>query len=236
MKIELDLKNYPSLQQLFDQDKEQFGALLKGILVHANEAVASNRIKDSQEIYNLPYMLMVDEVMQAFFEPEGIADYHYNKQERNSLRALRFDLHPLAIFTNNAVAYNAQGEVVTPGEWLDMRDENFSIKNWLYKLFYGARFVSWQELSEYLSLGKYDLVEALKLANYKQLASIQPALRFQEQQGIPKGKILPGLGLLDGGDETTKLHHVCPACEQNTWDMTNETYAYCTSCGLGGLK
>lgn len=234
-RVALDLEPYPQLKKAYLSNPERFAYFLRGALKHMEKVLETERDLISPKVYKLPYLEMMEQVMDTFFEPEGIADHHYNKHEKKGLKSLGYDLHPLAIFTDNASVYNAEGERVTPREWIDLQDDDFSLKNWLYKLFYGARFVSWGELSEYLSLGKYELVEALKLANYEHLARLQPALDFQQQYNIPVGKLIPGTGILDGGDELTKHHDQCPACG-NDFNTTHDKYGYCNQCGIGGLK
>src|SRR5699024_9442809 len=119
----------------------------------------------------------------VFFDTDGIAHQHHSTAEKEGLRALGEDLHPLAILTNNVPVYNADGINMSPEQW--MSKGIFNLKDWMYALFYGARFVSWHELAEYLMLGEYDLIEKLKTNNFNHLAHIQPALEFQKVNNIP---------------------------------------------------
>lgn len=195
MKISLNLANYPHLDALFEKDQKEFQRVLKHIMTQTNQALEKGYFELSNKVYGTDFLNMQDDIIAAFFEPEGIADQHYNQAEKEGLKGLGENLHPLAIFTNNAPVYNAKGENISPQKWIEQGE--FDLKNWLYALFYGARFVSWQELSEYLSLGRYDLVDVLKARNFEQLASIQPQLEIQKEKGIPVGKLVPGTGKLD---------------------------------------
>lgn len=195
--VKLRLDDYPNLKKLLINNQELFKEVLQGAMQHMDNAAASGRFEYSEEIYKRSYLQMLNEVMNAFFNPEGIAEQHYNESEKAGLRALGPNLHPLAIFTNGAKVYNAKGENISPKEWLGQ--DEFSLENWLYALFYGARFVSWKELSEYLSLGKYELVDVLKAHNFENLKHLQAELQKQEEKGIPKGKLIPGTGELDLG-------------------------------------
>ena len=202
MKVQLDLDRYPYLKQLMRKDADTFKNVLQGVMQHMDNAIKDNRLAYSEKVYKRSYTQMINEVMNAFFNIEGIAEQHYNDAEKQGLKSLGADLHPLAIFTNDAAVYNTKGENISPKAWLGQDD--FSIENWLYALFYGARFVSWKELSEYLSLGKYDLIDVLKARNFEQLKSIQADLQKQEERGIPKGKLIPGTGQLDLGVKLKK--------------------------------
>lgn len=232
-KIQLNLENYHYLQQLYNHNQQLFAATLKQTMEHMDRAIGAGRFDHAKNVYGRTYLNMLNEVMDAFFDTAGIADKHHHNGEKEGLKALKEDLHPLAIFTNEAVAYDVKGRVVTPGEWIQQGD--FDLKDWLYGLFYGARFVSWHELATYLSLGKYDLIDVLKVQNFKSLAKLQPALAFQKDNGVPQGKLIPGTGILDGGDETTRLLDSCPACG-GEWNIEHRAYAYCEECSLGGLK
>lgn len=232
-KFQIDLNNYPNIQNVFDKDKERFAYLLKNTMEQLNDSL-DGRHEIAQDIYKLDYLDMQRQVMDAFFDIEGIAQQHHHKAEQEGLKALQYDLHPLAIFTNKAVVYDVHGNRVDPSKWI--QQEKFNIKDWLLALFYGARFVSWHELASYLSLGQYDLLDVLAVQNFPQLAYLQPALTYQEEHGIPKGKLIPGTSYLDGGDEATRHHEICPACSSTEWILDHEQYAYCESCSLGGRK
>lgn len=229
-KFQINLSNYPSLLNLYESDKQDFADTIKGLLVHADKSLKEERFKVSKDIYKMNYITMLNDIMDTFFDMEGIIKKHSISGERKALEGLKHNIHPLAIFTNNATVYNAKGEYVS------VQQDDFDLKDWLYSLFYGARFVSWQELAEYLSLGEYDLIDVLKARNFEQLAFIQPALKFQEENNIPIGKLIKGTGLFDGGDITTQPLEECPACESKEWNTDNEKYAYCPECRLGGLK
>lgn len=233
-KFQIDLNNYEHLLDLFENDKQLFADNIRSILLHLDNALKNGRLQASKEVYKMPYMKMMNDVMDAFFEVEGIVRQHSNEAEKHGLRALQYDMHPLAIFTNDAPVYDIQGNNISPREY--MRQDLFDIKNWLYSLFYGARFVSWGELSTYLSLGKHELIDALKTANLKHLLDIQPALNYQKENGITEGKLIPGAGLFDGGDNATKNLDRCPACGSEEWNKDHEKYSFCPKCRLGGLK
>lgn len=197
MKVQLDLDKYPELKALFESDKAEFAKIVNGMMVHADKALIKERFTVSKNVYGRGYIKMLDEVMNAFFNPMGIADKHYNDGEKAGLRSLGMDLHPLSIFTNDVPVYNAKGQNISPAEWIGQ--EEFDLEDWLYALFYGARFVSWQELSEYISLGQYELIDILKARNFNELRNLQGDLQKQEDKGIPKGKLIPGTGELDTG-------------------------------------
>ena len=197
-RIEVEITKYPSLHRLFVEDKQEFARIFNAMLTHADHALSNKRFENSDKYYKMDYIDMVNDVMDTFFDLEGLAGKHPVKAEKEALKYLGHNLHPLAIFTNNAPTYNAKGENVSPGAYLEEND--FNLKNWLYSLFYGARFVSWQELSEYLTLRQYDLIDVLKARNFEQLAAIQEDLQTQENKGIPKGKLIPGTGKLDLGE------------------------------------
>lgn len=233
MKFQIDLNNYPHLKQLFEVDKEEFAETLKATIKHIDTAIKENRNKVSQQIYKENYVKLMEKIMNAFFKPEGIINKHHDYAEREGLQGLGANIHPLAIFTNNSPVYNAQGHNISPAEWI--LQDDFNIEDWLYALFYGARFVSWQELAKYLTLGEYELIDVLKARNLKQLAHIQPALQYQKENGIPEGKLIAGTALLDGGDKTTKKLEKCPACG-GEWIASHEMYVYCRECTLGGRK
>lgn len=197
-KVNLNLENYPELSNLFANNKEEFSRVLKGIMTHADMAL-EERFDYAKEVYKMDYLEMFEAVMDTFYDVSGIADQHHNDAEARGLTHLGPDLHPLAIFTNGATVYNSSGENVTPAKWIEQ--DEFDLKNWLYALFYGARFVSWKELSEYLSLSKYELVDALKAHNFQSLKDLQPQLQEQKEKGIPVGKLIPGTGRLALGED-----------------------------------
>lgn len=229
-RFQIDLENYPALFEIFNEDKQEFADILKTTLDNINHAAETGRMDIAKDVYKRNYEDMIVEVMDAFFDTNGIVEKHKNKAEKEGLRGLGMNIHPLAIFTNDAAVYDAQGKRITP----DL--ENFNLKDWLYSLFYGARFVSWQELAEYITLGEYELIDVLKARNFEQLAAIQPALQFQEDNGISKGKLIAGTGLFDGGSGASKELENCPACDSVEWNIVNSKYAYCPKCSLGGLK
>lgn len=168
MKINLELDNYPELQHLFQEDKEYFSHVLKNTMMHTNDALKENRIQTAKDVYKMDYFQMVDDVMDTFFDTDGIAEQHHNNAEAEGLKSLGISLHPLSIFTDNSPIYNTKGDNISPKKWIEQDD--FDLKNWLYALFYGARFVSWKELADYLSLGKFDLIDVLKTRNFEQLS------------------------------------------------------------------
>lgn len=233
MRFEIELSNYREIERLFFDDKEKFAKILRTVLEQTNKALKDKRFDQAEKIYNMDYLDMLQQLSNAFFNKEGIINRHQNDAEKEGLRGLAENIHPLAIFTNDIPVYNANGEDVSPYKWIEQGD--FNLENWLYSLFYGARFVSWDELAEYLMLGEYELMDVLKAHNFPSLATIQPALQFQKENNIPVGKLIPGTGLFDGGDEATKNHDKCPACE-NVWNTGHSKYGYCNKCRLGGLK
>lgn len=196
----IDLSKYKYLQRLLTKDQRQFVRVMQDVLEHMDNAVKEKRLKHAEKVYKMDYVKMMDDIMDAFFDTEGIAEKHHHEGEKTALKGLGENLHPLAIFTNHAAVYNAKGENVSPAKWIEQ--DEFDLKNWLYALFYGARFVSWQELAEYLTLGQYDLVEVLKARNFEQLSHIQEELALQKKRGIPVGKLIPGTGKLDLGEGT----------------------------------
>src|SRR5690606_34991228 len=107
--------------------------------------------------------------------------------ERNALRSLGSDLHPLGIFTNDAVVYDARGNRVGPQACL--LTGSFNLKDWLYSLFYLARFIPLRDLANAMLLEQYELIDMIKVRNFEKLAKIQPALDFQKQNDIPVGKL-----------------------------------------------
>lgn len=232
-KFQIDLTKYPALHLMAEQDKEGFIKTLSSVITHIDRALADDRDMKAREYYKMSYTDMINDIMDVFFDFEGIVQEHHNNAEKEGLRALHEDIHPLAIFTNNAPVYDAQGNNISPQKWIEQ--DKFDLKNWLLALFYGARFVSWKELAEYLSLGEYELMDVLKARNFNELAKIQPALQYQEDQGIPVGKLIAGTGFFDGGNETSKPLESCPACASD-WNTKHEKYAFCSECRLGGKK
>lgn len=227
-RIELNLDNYPALQNLYETSQQEFAAKLKTTMLRLDEAVALNRFQTVQDLYDMDYLVFLDQLEKAFLDVNGIVQQHHNKGEQEGLAALGTDLHPLAIFTRDAPVYDAQGNNVSPHHWIEQ--DKFNLKDWLHALFYGARFVSWKELATYLSLGQHDLIDVLKARNFKELAAIQPALAYQEQHGIVKGKLIPGTGFFDCGIGNGDIW--CPACKENKLNSKNPI-AYCKVCRAG---
>lgn len=232
-KFQIDLRNYPELLKLFDEDRTKFGSTMSKLLIQTDQALEKGRFDHAARIYKMGYLDMMQALSDTFFDVEGIAQKHHSKAEIEGLKGLGGDLHPLAIFTSNAPVYNADGENMAPKEWLQM--DYFNLKDWLYALFYGARFVSWHDLAEYLMLGEYELIDALKVQNLEHLLDIQPALRYQKINSIPTGKLIPGTGLFSGGDSATRFTDKCKACNSE-WHTEHPKYGYCSKCRLGGLK
>lgn len=233
-RVELNLTNYPELQRLYGENKQEFGRVLKHSMEHLDKSLAKNRFQYAQDVYKMDYLDMLDQLADTFMDVAPIIDKHHNKAEGQALLGLQADLHPLAIFTNNAAVYNAKGQNIAPSEWI--RQDKFDLKDWLYGLFYGARFVSWQELAEYITVGEFDLMDVLKARNFPQLARIQPALSYQQTNHVPVGKLIKGTGFLDGGDAATQNLDRCPSCDSENWITKKPGIAYCESCSLGGLK
>lgn len=194
-KIALDLTKYPALERLFIDDQKQFGDTITKLLQHVEKAQIHKKFEYAERVYKMNYLDMLGELSETFFDPSYIAEQHHNEAEKEGLKGLKEDLHPLAIFTNKAPVYNAKGENISPQEWMQL--DKFDLKDWLYALFYGARFVSWQELAEYLTLGEFELIDVLKARNFKQLAHIQEQLQQQKDKGIPQGKLIAGTGRLE---------------------------------------
>ena len=225
-KFAIDLNNYPNLKTLFTNDKQEFARILKAMLLHIDSAIAAKHLKTTEEVYKMDYIEMMFTLMETFLNYEGIVQQHGNPSEKEALSGLKHDIHPLSIFTNNTTVYDVQGNLVSPYEHI--QQDRFNLKNWLYALFYGARFVSWKELAEYLNLGKYELIDVLKARNIQQLLPIQPALKYQDENDIPQGKILEGYGLFDCG---TTSEENCPACSSSL--HTHENIKYCKECRAG---
>lgn len=229
--VALDLKNYPHLRELYMADPERFGHILKAVFQHIDHALEDKRFQQAKRIYKMDYIQMMFDVIDTFFNFQGIVNQHGNPAERDGLTSLGEDIHPLGIFTNNVAVFDVNGRQVDPHEWISLED--FNLKDWLYALFYGARFVSWKELAEYLTLGQFELIEVLKARNFEQLKKIQPALHYQEKQGITVGKLIQGTGFLYCGDET---HKTCPACEVGIIEHAPKTYSFCNNCFAGFKK
>lgn len=231
-KIAIDLNNYPKLEQLYKEDAPRFAASLKHVLEHVENALDTGRFEQSERVYKTNYLELMNTLLDTFFIVHPIAEHHKNAAERQGLKGLNEKLHPMAIFTNNAEVYNAKGEKITPQEWMPI--DVFNLKDWLYALFYGARFVSWSELAEYLTLGQYDMIDVLKLRNFNELVEIQPALEYQKSKRITVGKLVQGTGFFDAGLLHDNIEK-CPACRNDSWIKT-DVYAYCEKCRLGGKK
>jgi len=229
--LKIDLANYPHLQELSGTDVERFGKLIRTLIMSADKAVANKRLETSKQIYKMEYEDLLLAIADTFFNPPAIVEQHANQAEQVGLSYLDEDIHPLTIFTNNTPVYNVRGEIVSPDKWIPLDD--FNVQDWLYALLYGARFVSWKELAEYLTLGKYDLIEVLKARNFKQLQKIQPALNYQDKRGITKGKLIQGTGYIECG---SKYHEICPACEEGIINHKHSRYSYCPKCSAGFIK
>lgn len=229
-KVQLNLEKYPNLKKVYYEKPNQFKDLLQGAMQLVDEAIEKKHTVHAENVYNQEYMEFTRTVMEAFFNTDKIAEKHHNKAEVNALKELKEDLHPLAIFTNDAPVYDARGKNMAPSEWINQ--EQFNLQDWLYSLFYAARFVSWKDLADYLTLNQYDLVEQMKVQNFDHLASIQPVLEYQEKHGIPKGKLIKGYGLFDCvTDEEVKSE--CPSCHKVV--VANKNIVYCPSC-RGGFR
>src|SRR5690625_3475934 len=98
-KFQIDLNNYKELQRLFLDDKEEFGRVLKTVMNQTNDALADNRFKYAEHVYKMDYLDMMQTLSDVFFDTDGIAHQHHSTAEKEGLRALGEDLHPLAILT-----------------------------------------------------------------------------------------------------------------------------------------
>lgn len=229
--IKIDVDNYPAFKEIMQKDTEEFTELLKNTFTHVDKAVKEGHYERSKELYKMEYIEFLETLSDAFFKFNGIVNQHANHAERVGLSGLGEDIHPLAIFTNDVPVFDAHGRNISPYEWIPL--DQFDLKNWLYALFYGARFVSWKELAEYLTLDKYDMIDVLKANNFKQLQKIQPALAYQDKQGITKGKLIAGTGYLECG---SRYHEICPACEKGVLDHRHSSYSNCPECSAGFIK
>lgn len=225
-RIPLDFNSYPSLWELFQEDKERFAALLKTTMTTLDQSVKRGDLKVSEKTFNVPYEELMEQLIDAMFEYEGIINNHKNEAERESMKGLAHDINPIAVLTGNAFALDSKGNHVPADQWASATD----IKTYLQSVLYGARFVPLHELAEYLSLGEYEMVDVLKARNFESLAEIQNVLEWQERKGIVKGKLVNGLGLFDGGELTETEY--CPICKENELQEFLDKYV-CNTCKAG---
>lgn len=225
-RIPLDFNNYPSLWKLFREDKERFAALVQTTLRTLDSSVKRGDLEVSDKSFNMPYEDLLLSLIDAMFEYEGIINNHKNEAEREAMKGLAHDINPIAVLTGNAYALDTKGNHVPADQWSSTQD----IKSYIQSVLYGARFVPLADLAEYLTVGEYELVDVLKARNFDSLASIQNTLRWQEQRGIVKGKLIDGLGLFDGG-EIEEMER-CPICREHELKEFLEIHT-CKACKVG---
>lgn len=224
--IPLDFNNYPALWELFSQDKKRFAELLKGILAYTDKAVENKHLEKSDQVFKLKYEELLKSLMDAMFDYKGMLEHHENEAERKAMEVLQLEVNPLAVFTGQAFALDSKGNKVPEGEFASAED----VKSYFQGLLYGARFVPLKDLANYLNLGKYELVDVLKARNFANLSEIQPALKYQEKQGITQGKLYEGTGYLDCG-ELDEEDVQCPACQSQTQMLKDyEDKKICLTC------
>jgi hypothetical protein len=211
MKIPVNLENYPTLLDLANNDKEKFLQLFKATFTMMDTAAKHKHLEASEDFFGMPYHEFMEEVMSAFFDHAGIMAFHPNKTTGESLSDLYgHAINPLHAAFMETDLLNAEGEKVSFEQKFGLKETEMSVRSWLQGLMFYSYYCSLPDLSQYLSLKDYDLIDELKHKNIAKLLQIKPALAYQKQIGVLPGKLVPFTGFYEC--ESTK-EDLCPACQ-----------------------
>ena len=218
--ITINLDNYKNLLNLARKDTQRAHDLIQGVLDLIN-----SHYKDIEEATHMEAEKFLLETVLAFIDYEGIVANHPNEGEAKLMRLLKHENNPVrAMFDGEIDVYDVNGDRIKKREFFG----SSSYKEWLQSLLYMGRYVSYKQLGEYLALNEFHLIDNIKNEHIEQLLSIQPALKYQELNGITVGKFKEGTGFFDCGE--SEIDTVCLACEDDRQIIKNEENLYCLAC------
>lgn len=230
MKINLNLDNYPNLKALAEQDATMFGAFLKGIMTFSDNALKEKYPSKSREHFNLSLPELMTQIIEAFFDYKGITSHHHSPQEAKMLEMIEMENNPLA---SNKFYRVEDGEQVSREEFFG---GDLSVKEWLQGMLYAGKYVSHEDLSRFMTLGEFDLVERIKTDRIIELLKVQPALAYQAERDMVLGKRVEGTGFFDCGKIISPLYlEKCQVCMVEGHTQVYEGYVLCNNC-QGAIK
>lgn len=225
--LTIELSKYPNiLKYLQESNGDTYPisahlALLDHILEKGHDKIA-------QKEFGMPINELIKETYDAHFDYKGITQNAGNSAEAEALSILEWENNPLSYITGGKQPRDTQGNPMPLKDFLGVPRVNF--KHHLQRMLYSAKYLNHVDYVNYLMLGAYDLQQIERNKHIEQLLAIQPALRYQEKQGLVIGDFLDGTGFFDCGEMDLSAFKVCPSCQMGAnWEVVNDI-GYCMNC------
>lgn len=226
MNLKTLLVKYPNLVKLIAGNEDKFLSLLDRHFALMDKQLDTDTA--SKKIFGMDSLEASHLFVDVFFNPKGILRYYPNKDHASALSTLNDeDIHPLSLFLDSASIYDMKGNYIPKYEFSTAED----VTQFFQSVLFSARFMNQKDLTRAMLIKDPELVDAIRLQKIQELIKIQPALEYQQAQGIQPLKRIKETGFFDCGSTDEK---VCPACKVRELEELQELRV-CRHCH-GGFK
>lgn len=236
--VPININDYPELGKLFDDEAQRplFKELASGALKVINDLVAEGRHTQAQELFKMPLPQLMEEVMKGFLDVKEILAHHSDPDINVMLYAISGDKeHPLHSALVEEYHTNANNEHIDFKQKFGVSREEFNTREYISSLMFFSWYCSLGDLASFLSGGNYKGLDNLKDEYFLRKLAIQPALKYQADNGVMVGKVLKGTGFFDVEIPASEVTTYCYACKspQSLIQIPETFHKGCKRCYAG---